>query len=368
MQAKIRLLCFLVVIAFTFVLSTHAEVLYACDGVRILRFTDAAPGTNTQAFIVGLQKGETIVGLDRRPANGRIYGLGTTGRMYLIDPISGVATVVNSTPGFSLIGSTFGIDFTPVADRLRIVSNTGQNLRTNPNDGSLTGTDGNLTETVQVTAIAYDRNDLNPATPTTLYGIDAAGGNLVRIGSPDGTPTSPNTGTVTVIGSLGVGTNLDRRIGFDISALSGIAYATISLAPLPPLSGRAAPDGVTLTTRLYAINLSTGQATQVGNVNQGTSAFSGLAIASSPTASTVSVSGRVVAADGRGITNATLQMTNSMGEVFTARSGRRGMFVFDDLPAGDSYVVSISSRRFVFEPRVITVIDNVTDLDFIALQ
>jgi hypothetical protein len=317
-----------------------------------------------------LGKGENIVGLDRRPANGRIYGLASSGRLYLIDPISGVASVVNPTPGFALIGANFGVDFTPVADRLRIVSSSGQNFRANPDDGSLTGTDGFLTETVQVTAIAYDRNDVNPATPTTLYGIDAAGGNLVRIGDPDGTPISPNAGTVTVIGSLGLGPNLDRRIGFDISAGSGIAYATISLPSLPPLPGKrsAAPEGVTFTTRLYTINLATGAATNVGTINTGSSAFSGFAAAASPTAAGVSVSGRVMTADGRGLTNATVLMTNSMGEVLIARTGRRGVFMFDEIAPGDSYVVSVSSRSFSFEPQVITITDNVTNLDFVGKQ
>ena len=80
-------------------------------------------------------------------------------------------------------------------------------------------------------------------------------------------PNSPNGGLVTLVGSLGLGTNLNANIGFDISGLTGIAYATIT-------TGAAAP-----VSSLYTINLSTGVATSLGTIGTGTTSYSGLTAA-----------------------------------------------------------------------------------------
>ena len=62
--------------------------------------------------------------------------------MYTIDADTAVATLV-SRINQPLQGTSFGVDFNPTVDRLRIISDTGQNLRTNVADGS-TNVDGTL--------------------------------------------------------------------------------------------------------------------------------------------------------------------------------------------------------------------------------
>jgi hypothetical protein len=83
-----------------------------------------------------------------------------------------------------------------------------------------------------------------------------------------------------------------------------------------------------------------------------------------PTAAGVSITGRVLTSQGRGVTNALVTLTDATGNVFTAVTGRLGMFTFDTVPSGTSYVATVLSRRYSFSPRVVEVTDSVTGLDF----
>ncbi|MFM9903959.1 MAG: carboxypeptidase regulatory-like domain-containing protein [Pyrinomonadaceae bacterium] len=85
-----------------------------------------------------------------------------------------------------------------------------------------------------------------------------------------------------------------------------------------------------------------------------------------PTAAGVSVSGRVLTADGRGVRNARVTILDRRGIARNVATGPFGYYRFDDVETGQSYVVSVVSRRFNFESQVIQVNDNLADLDFIA--
>jgi hypothetical protein len=261
-----------------------SEQLFATNGSTISRFDSALLGSLVSVPYTGLQTGETIIGLDIRPANGLIYGIGSTSRLYTINPLTGSAVQVGSTGAFTINGTSFGMDFNPVADRLRLVSNTEQNFRLNPNDGTLAATDTALNPAGNVVGIAYDRNDNDSSTPTTLFGIDSAAGTLVLVGSINGTPNSPNTGIVTTVGSLGLGTNLNETIGFDISGQSGIGFATITTGGI---------------SRLYTINLTTGAATlsssNGGSIGSGTTQFSSIAAIPEPGTATLLICSAVFA-------------------------------------------------------------------------
>src|SRR4051812_35886799 len=221
------------------------ELLYATNGSSITRFTTGSLGTTTTVPLTGLQGGETLVGIDLRPTTQTLLGVGSTSRVYTINPLTGAAVQVGTAGAFTLNGTAFGTDFNPVPDRIRQVSNTEQNLRLNPNDGTLAGTDTALNPAGNVVGVAYT-NSFPGATLTTLFGIDSAAGTLVMIGSPNGTPNSPNGGIITTVGSLGLGTNLNEAIGFDISGLTGTGYASITTGGI---------------SRLYTVNLTTGAAT-----------------------------------------------------------------------------------------------------------
>lgn len=215
---------------------------------ELRRFSSATPGTiDATLTITGLSAGDSLVGIDVRPATGQLYGVSVQSRVYVIDMVTGAATLVSATPfAATLTGTSFGFDFTPVVDRMRIVADDEQNIRVNPTSAALSGVDINLSPDGEVVAIAYANNAVG-ATTTTLFGIDTISDALVRIGGVNGSP-SPNGGVVTGIGILGL--NADALAGFDIAA-SGAAYAMLNVAAV---------------SQLHTVNLSTGAATLVGTI------------------------------------------------------------------------------------------------------
>jgi hypothetical protein len=114
----------------------------------------------------------------------------------------------------------------------------------------------------------------------------------------------------------------------------------------------------------------------LSNVNASDDAANNLSITSQngsvtvlgPTAATVSVSGRVVTAEGRGIRNARLTLTDAKGLTRTAQTVTFGYFRFDQIEAGQVYILEVASKRFVFanSRRVISVQEDVSELDFVA--
>ncbi len=218
-----------------------------------LQFGPAVP-------ITGLQAGESVLGIDFRPATGQLYGLGSSSRLYVIDPANGAATAVGAGFAPPLAGSEFGFDFNPTVDRIRVVGDSGQNLRLHPDTGAVAATDGslqfapgdaNVGATALVAASAYT-NSFAGATNTILYGIDAGLDVLV-------TQIPPNSGTLNTVGSLG--RDVTSVAGFDITP-NGAAWAVLNTA--------GAANG---NSQLFAIDLATGATTFAGaipNANPGT--------------------------------------------------------------------------------------------------
>ncbi len=206
------------------------------DGVLTRRDGTVPVLVRDRAKINGLSGGDRLVGLDRRPANNALYALGRSGQLYTVDPGSGKATAVGSP--VSLNGSAVGFDFNPTVDRIRVVTSGGQNLRLNPDNGAVAGTDTalayaagdrNAGRTPKVSAAGYT-NSVAGATATTLYDIDTARDVLVTQGTAAGVmpAVSPNTGQLFTVGRLG--RNVDAVNGFDISGSSGRAVASVSIA------------------------------------------------------------------------------------------------------------------------------------------
>lgn len=217
--------------------------------------------TKDLGFITGLSGSDTtIVGIDFRVQDGKLYGVGNAGGVYTIDPATAVATFVNALT-VPLMGTSFGVDFNPAADRLRIVSDAGQNLAHNVNAGGVTASNGTLTYTPPpaapvtapgITAAAYTNNDLNqPATGTTLFDIDTTLDQIV-IQSP------PGNGILVATGKLGV--DVGAQAGFDIYShlVSGVAVAHRAFASLV----------VNGTSGFYRVSLLTGKATWLGSFDE----------------------------------------------------------------------------------------------------
>src|SRR5882762_8230368 len=174
---------------------------------KLETFTTDGPGTVvTTVAVTGLAAGEHLVDIGFRPATAGLYGVGKTSRLYSINRTTGAATAVGSavfTPG--LTGTTFGIDFNPVVDRIRVVGDDGQNLRLQPDTGTVAATDNVLNyvpgdaagaTAPHVTGVAYT-NGFSAASLTALYGIDS-GRNTLVLQNP------PNAGVLNTVGTLGV--------------------------------------------------------------------------------------------------------------------------------------------------------------------
>lgn len=89
-------------------------------------------------------------------------------------------------------------------------------------------------------------------------------------------------------------------------------------------------------------------------------------IVAAPTAATVSLSGRVLTNTGAGLKGAVVKLADSQGRSVTAVSSSFGYYRFDDLAAGQTYILSAESKRFQFAPRVVSVTDDLTDIDLVA--
>lgn len=241
-------------------------VVAVTEQMQLIQFNAGTPRRiDKTVALSGLQAGETLVGIDYRVARGVLYGVTSQGRLLTIDTSTGATAPVGSAPATALQGKRFGVDFNPAADRLRVVSDTGQNLRLHPDTGALAANDPALSSAgapaANVTAAAYTYNKQNDKL-TTNYAIDTGRGWLVTQGSVEGVQpvVSPNTGRITDVGPLGTGAVDDAA--FDIADTDNTALVALR------------KDG---RTRLYSVDLATGRAQLRGSVGDG-KALRGIAI------------------------------------------------------------------------------------------
>lgn len=82
----------------------------------------------------------------------------------------------------------------------------------------------------------------------------------------------------------------------------------------------------------------------------------------------VSVSGRVMTPFGNGLRNAEVTLTDSDGESRTITSSSFGFYQLDNVESGKTYTMSIKSRSYRFDSRLVTVNGNLTDLDCVGVE
>ncbi|MDZ4784637.1 MAG: DUF4394 domain-containing protein [bacterium] len=230
---------------------------------RLARFQSNNPTDVTFLTIVGISSPTEIVGIDFRPTTNVLFALALTGtslQLYSVDTTTGIPTAVGSA--LTVTGTTFGMDFNPAVDRIRVVSNTEENFRINPDTGALAGSDtaldyvagdANDVGNPNILGAAYT-NNVSSATVTTLLGIDSILGILTRIGGPNGS-TSPNTGELNSLGSTGLTIPL-TNIGFDIAN---------GKSPGTTLALLAATASGETDSKLYSVDIAGGRATLVGS-------------------------------------------------------------------------------------------------------
>lgn len=251
-------------------------MLAVTDSNQLIRFNAGQPRKLLgQLPVTGLQTGEVVVGIDFRLSKGVLYALGNLGgqgRLYTLDTTTGRATPAGGPLAAQLEGDEFGFDFNPTVDRIRVVSNTGQNLRLHPDTGAVVdgdparaglqldtrlafvASDRHAGQKPAVMAAAYTYNKTNE-TITTNYAIDGQRDLLLIQGSREGAVpvVSPNTGLMTTVGPLGVGPS--ARVSFDIADSTGAGFAALTQTR----------GG----SRFYLVNLDNGSATFLGTIGTG---------------------------------------------------------------------------------------------------
>lgn len=206
----------------------------------------------------GYISGDTqLIGIDFRPQDGLLYGVGNGGGLYRVDTSTAMLTPIGKLT-VAPIGTKFGVDFNPAANALRIVSDTGQNLRQpfanlgTANPLAATANDSTLTYAAPAAATgvlgaAYTNNDLAAATATSLFVLDA---NLAQISLQ----SPANSGLLVATGKLGV---TPTNAGIDIYSVlrNNVTVDQRALAVLT-VGGMAG---------LYDINVLTGKASLRGS-------------------------------------------------------------------------------------------------------
>ncbi len=101
-----------------------------------------------------------------------------------------------------------------------------------------------------------------------------------------------------------------------------------------------------------------------------TSSFSPFAIAEqlAPLAATVSISGRVLTANGNGISKARISLVNQNGEVFYVKTSAFGYYKFEELNAGETYILNVNYKRYQFNTQIISPNENLEELNFVAVE
>lgn len=267
---------------------TATAHLLSSDGFILQRRRVANPAAGPFVLIGGTVDNERLVGIDGRPATGQLIGFGVnaatnTGSLYVVDPQTGLATPIGNAGSIAFVdagGATvdlpegsWGVDFNPVVDRIRVTSGSGLNFRLNPIsgaplDGDLGGAPGSVAGVNPDGAIngavgigpagAAHANNFAGATGTTLYTLDTQG-NRLFIQNP------PNNGTQVAVRAIsldGLPFDVDVAAGFDIppgvnapnsgAEAAGEGYAVLGI-----------PGGA---LALYRIDLPTGAVQPIGPI------------------------------------------------------------------------------------------------------
>jgi hypothetical protein len=137
-------------------------------------------------------------------------------------------------------------------------------------------------------------------------------------------------------------------------------YQLQSISCVDMSTGTAVPANATVNMAFHTANITAQPGKDI------TCTFTSQPV--SPTAAHVSVSGRVLTPDGRGLRNARVVIIDSQGVARTVVTSSFGFYQFDDVATGENYVLGVVSKQYRFASRVVQVADTLTDADFIGLE
>ncbi|MGI8786413.1 MAG: choice-of-anchor Q domain-containing protein [Pyrinomonadaceae bacterium] len=273
---------------------------------------------------------------------GSSFGL-TTDQRGLIRPVN-LASITNGNGDAADIGSyeiqTSELTTTPAGTNVTVIPSTNSQPGAETPDGTPSGdvslTFGSVT--------ASGDTSFAPILDPTTVGTSPQGYTLLPFEvAYDISTTASTTAPITVCFRIdSVNTPEDFAKVRILHGENGVLVDRTILAPDSPV-----PDFATRTV--------------CASVNS----FSPFvpAIVNAPTAASVSVAGRVRTPNGRGLANAFVTLTDSSGNRRLARTTALGYFHFEDVAAGETYIIQVVSKRYRFTPQVLSINQNITDLE-----
>ncbi|MBS1796065.1 MAG: carboxypeptidase regulatory-like domain-containing protein [Acidobacteria bacterium] len=311
--------------------------------------------------------GSVVTGNTAAGAGGGVFCQGTGSMSIAGSTISG-----NSTTGlFNGGGFQNNCQGTTTITNSTISGNTASNI-----GGGFRTTQGDVTVT---NSTITNNTALNGAGGISIGTGSITVRNTIVAGNQNNA-TIPDVAGAFISGGFNLIGNVSGATGFN---QTGDQTGTGG-APLDPLLGPLGNNGGPTPTHAISTNSpaldkgsSFGATTdQRGLVrprdnpavpNAGDGADIGAYEAQVATAAALTIAGRVTTADGRGLANATVYLTKPDGSYLTVRTGTFGNYSFEGIEAGSTVVVTVVSKRFTFAPQVVSVSENIKNLDFTAL-
>ncbi|HEX9962305.1 MAG TPA: OB-fold nucleic acid binding domain-containing protein, partial [Pyrinomonadaceae bacterium] len=167
---------------------------------------------------------------------------------------------------------------------------------------------------------------------------------------------SPPDTALTGEGRTYIGTVNCTSVSTAACTISGNNYAFFFTTSVPLSVGQFVTATATATGTALAPQA-------VGDTSEHSDAAA--VVLAPPTAASVTVAGRVMSGKTAGVSNASLYLTDSSGEVRVARTNQFGYYQFAEVRAGETYVISVRHRSYQFAPQAVTVNEELADVNFL---
>lgn len=254
----------------------------------------------------------------------------------------------------------------------------------NPNFGLVISGNGGSGIFLASTAGSGNRFGANSISGNTGVGIDL-GENGFTPNDPADADTGPNNlQNYPTITSVAVNAGGDLIVSFQVdSAPANSAYGTSGLYVEFFNADPSGEGSGSLGSDRYLISDYGGGALAVRQKNLGNAAALGYAGAITATATdadgnssefapavagSASISGQVLTPAGGGLRNAVVSVTDSLGVRRTATTSSFGFYSVENLPTGQPYTIKVSSRRYRFINRVVTLSSSLSNINFVGLE
>ena len=327
----------------------------ATRGPDLYRFDDArATFHSATGNLIGDNSGNRV----------RFAFSGNAGSGGGIGNFAGTTTLTNSTVSQNTARNGGGIHNSDRFDTEGILNLTGATIAFN--DASITGGIENVSNrpaSLSNTIVARNSASVSDSAPDFSGTIASTGSfNLIESGIAVTGITNGTNGNQ--VGGTTQNTRINPKLDPTLAPNGGTTFNHALLPDSPAIDKGSAAGvdqrGLTRPSDSQSIaNAAGGNGNDIG-------AFEVQFLA--PTAAVLSVSGRAVTAHGRGIRNALITLTDSTGSTRTARTTALGRYLFREVNAGETYVVSAKGRRFTFSQpaQVFSVNEDTVNIDFTA--